>query len=401
MSTLRRGYWTRNLDTRLGLEQLKFRNVKVQKAFTRVTMKLQYLQGRIQVLEENSLPLHEAQEEIIKDLEDMADQMDGLKQELDQNMKQMDEQMAEEKEQTTIEIRGLTERIQKMEEELKTLRTSNTTMEKEIKSLSVKVSTGSGSEQDDDDYEVQYDDEGNRIERPPKKTTKRSSIHDHHEHIVGSVGSRRLSIARSVTDGSTNGGAMQMVESPVPMPQQLHRGSVGSVHSQGHTRTMSLNSQPPPSPSRTFTGGFSASYSPTITHASALPEGGAFPNGSRPHSVAYPGTSSSGSNNPPRPLTMDSNQLYRFHPVTNQFIPLSPSAVPAGTSYPGMGAPPAAPAAPALDPKKYVSRDDFEYMQAEVDTLRLNNDRLEGMIRELTMRFNTSSMGNKGQFYPG
>ncbi|KAG0225356.1 hypothetical protein BGX31_007679 [Mortierella sp. GBA43] len=348
MSTLRRGYWTRNLDTRLGLEQLKFRNVKVQKAFTRVTMKLQYLQGRIQVLEENSLPLHEAQEEIIKDLEDMADQMDGLKQELDQNMKQMDEQMAEEKEQTTIEIRGLTERIQKMEEELKTLRTSNTTMEKEIKSLSVKVSTGSGSEQDDDDYEVQYDDEGNRIERPPKKTTKRSSIHDHHEHIVGSVGSRRLSIARSVTDGSTNGGAMQMVESPVPMPQQLHRGSVGSVHSQGHTRTIS-----------------------------------------------------SGSNNPPRPLTMDSNQLYRFHPVTNQFIPLSPSAVPAGTSYPGMGAPPAAPAAPALDPKKYVSRDDFEYMQAEVDTLRLNNDRLEGMIRELTMRFNTSSMGNKGQFYPG
>jgi hypothetical protein len=121
----RRGYWTRNLDTRLGLEQLRFRNVKVQKAFTRVSMKLQYLQGRILQLEENGVQMHEVQEEIHKDLEDMADQMDALRQDLDQGLKQLDEQVSEEKEQTTLEIRGLMERIQKMEEELKTLKTSN------------------------------------------------------------------------------------------------------------------------------------------------------------------------------------------------------------------------------------------------------------------------------------
>lgn len=258
-------------------------------------------------------------------------------------------------------------------------------------------------QEEDDEYETQYDEDGNRIEKPPKKTRKRSSVHEHQEHQQHGVaisGSRRLSIARAPVDPSMNGGPMHMVESPVPMPQQLHRGSVGSVHSQGHTRTLSLTSQPPPSPSRTFTGAFSSSYSPTITHASVLPEGG-FPNGARPHSIAFSGSSNGA--NPPRSLTMDSNQLYRFHSVTNQFIPLSPSAVPTGTGFPGMGGAAGAGAgasAPAVDTKKFVTRDDFEYMQAEVDTLRHNNDRLEGLVRELTMRLNTLTSG-MGQFYPG
>ncbi|KAF9349665.1 hypothetical protein BGX34_001669 [Mortierella sp. NVP85] len=398
-----RGYWTRNLDTRLGLEQLRFRNVKVQKAFTRVSMKLQYLQGRILQLEENGGQINEVQEEIHKDLEDMADQMDALRQDLDQGLKQLDEQVSEEKEQTTIEIRGLTEKIQKLEEELKTLKTSNASMEKQVKSLVAERNSHGDDRSDpdeDDEYEVQYDEDGNRIEKPPKRSKKRSSIHEHQEqHGVAISGSRRLSIARAPVDPSMNGGPMHMVESPVPMPQQLHRGSVGSVHSQGHTRTLSLTSQPPPSPSRTFTGAFSSSYSPTITHASALPEGGGFPNGARPHSIAFGG--SNNGTNPPRSLTMDSNQLYRYHPGTNQLIPLSPSAVPTGTGFPGMGGAGAgAGAAAAVDTKKFVTRDDFEYMQAEVDALRLNNDRLEGLVRELTMRLNTLTTG-MGQFYPG
>ncbi|KAI7828631.1 hypothetical protein BC939DRAFT_61927 [Gamsiella multidivaricata] len=121
-----RGYRTRNLDTRLGVEQLRFRNLKIQKAFGRVSIKLQYLQGRILALEENSLPMHEAQEEIHKELEDMADQMDVLKQDLEQGLKQLDEQVSEEREQTTIELRALTDRIQRLEDELKSVRSSNT-----------------------------------------------------------------------------------------------------------------------------------------------------------------------------------------------------------------------------------------------------------------------------------
>ena len=120
-----RGYRTRNLDTRLGVEQLRFRNLKIQKAFGRVSIKLQYLQGRILALEENSLPLHEAQELIHKEIEDMADQIDGLKQDLEQGFKQLDEQVSEEKEQTTIELRTLTERIKKLEAEVSTIRSSN------------------------------------------------------------------------------------------------------------------------------------------------------------------------------------------------------------------------------------------------------------------------------------
>ncbi|KAF9939272.1 hypothetical protein BGZ65_011035 [Modicella reniformis] len=394
-----RGYWTRNLDTRLGLEQLRFRNVKVQKAFGRVSIKLQYLQGRILALEENSLPMHEAQEEVHKDLEEMADQMDALRQDLEQGLKQLDEQVSEEKEQTTIELRGLTERIQKLEEELKSVRSSNTNIEKQVKSLTLELpantntDTGKSDQEEDDDYEVQYDEDGNRIEKPPKKTCKRSSVHEQHQEQSGGSGARRTSTGRIVIEIGANGAPMQMVESPVPMPQQLHRGSVGSIHSQGHTRTLSLNSQPPPSPSQAFPRSFSASYSPTITNASVLPEGGSFPNGSRPHSIAYSGASSSG-NNPPRSLTMDSNQLYRFHPVTNQFVPLSPSAAPTnatGSSFPGTS---------SAGTKNYVTVDDFEYMQAEVDTLRVNNDRLEGAVRELTIRLN-SLASNMGQFYPG
>ena len=123
---IRRGYRTRILDTRLGVEQLRFRNLKVQKAFGRVSIKLQYLQGRILSLEENSVPLHEAQELINKEIEDMADQVDGLKQDVEQGLKQFDEQMCEEKEQTTIEIKALSDRIQKLEEEIGSIRNSNT-----------------------------------------------------------------------------------------------------------------------------------------------------------------------------------------------------------------------------------------------------------------------------------
>lgn len=89
---------------------------------------------------------------------------------------------------------------------------------------------------------------------------------------------------------------------------------------------------------------------------------------------------------------MDSNQLFRFHAAANQYIPISPST-----------GPPAAAAFPpgVQDGKKYVSMDDFEYMQAEVDTLRLNNDRLEGMVRELTLRLNSLTSGPGQPYYSG
>jgi hypothetical protein len=95
---------------------------------------------------------------------------------------------------------------------------------------------------------------------------------------------------------------------------------------------------------------------------------------------------------PNRPLTMDPNQLFRFHAAANQYIPISPST----------GSPAAAALPPGVqDGKKYVSMDDFEYMQAEVDTLRLNNDRLEGMIRELTLRLNSLSSGPGQPYFSG
>ncbi|KAF9933045.1 hypothetical protein FBU30_006721 [Linnemannia zychae] len=386
-----RGYRTRNLDTRLGVEQLRFRNLKIQKAFGRVSIKLQYLQGRILALEENSGPLHEAQEIIHKELEEMADQIDGLKLDLDQGLKQLDEQVSEEREQTTIEIRGLTERIQKLEEEIKAMRSVNSSIEKQVRTLTLELpgdSRGDKSEQeeeDDDDYEVQYDEDGNRIERPPKKTAKRVSVH--HEQPIA-PGSRRTSSTQPIMDTTVNGSPTQMVDSPMLMQQQPHRGSIGSIHSQGHARTLSLTSQPPISPNQPFPRAFPASYSPTMSNASAVPEGGAFSNGVRPHSIQFPGANNNNVNNhnAPRPLTMDPNQLFRFHPGANQYIPISPSVATLGAT------------AVPMDPKKYVSVDDFEYMQAEVDTLRLNNDRLEGMVRELTMRLNnlTSHIGFPG-----
>ncbi|KAG9327331.1 hypothetical protein KVV02_007107 [Mortierella alpina] len=402
-----RGYRTRNLDTRLGVEQLRFRNLKIQKAFGRVSIKLQYLQGRILALEENSLPLHEAQELIHKEIEDMADQIDGLKQDLEQGFKQLDEQVSEEKEQTTIELRTLTERIQKLEVEISTIRSSNSSIEKQVRTLTLELPSGDSlgankSEQEDEeeDYEVQYDDDGNRIERPPApKFAKRASL-------ANSVGSqRRSSSSRPIMDTTVTGSPTQMVESPAPLFQPQKRGSIGSIHSQqghghghGHARNLSMSSQPPPSPS--FPRAFPASYSPTIANASVpLPESGSgLPNGGRPHSVHYANTSSNSNGNsnnpgpPPRPLTMDSNQLFRFHQNTNQFIPISPSAASTlATAASGL---------PPTDSKKYVSMDDFEYMQAEVDTLRLNNDKLENMVRELTQRLN-SLTSNVGQFYPG
>ncbi|KAG0297384.1 hypothetical protein BGZ98_000617, partial [Dissophora globulifera] len=390
-----RGYRTRNLDTRLGVEQLRFRNLKIQKAFGRVSIKLQYLQGRILALEENSLPMHEAQEEIHKELEDMADQMDTMKQDLEQGLKQLDEQVSEEKEQTTIEVRGLTERIQKLEDELKSLRNSNTSIEKQVKSLSLGLpASDDKSEQgdeEDEDYEVEYDEDGNRIDRPPKMLVKRGSVQSQHQDQAADAGSRRTSTVRPILDTSMSSSPTQIVESPVPMHLQ-HRGSIGSIQSLGHTRTLSLTSQPPPSPSQAFSRSFPASYSPTIGHASvAQADGGAFANGVRPHSIPYPGANNS-NNNPPRPMTMDASQLSRFHPAAGQFIPSPSSTAPGGTAgVPGMA---------PVEAKKYASMDDFEYMQAEVDTLRLNNDRLEGLVRELTMRLNTLT-ANMGQFYPG
>ncbi|KAK3847409.1 MAG: hypothetical protein J3R72DRAFT_164468 [Linnemannia gamsii] len=391
-----RGYRTRNLDTRLGVEQLRFRNLKIQKAFGRVSIKLQYLQGRILALEENSLPMHEAQEIIHKEIEDMADQIDGLKLDLDQGLKQLDEQVSEEREQTTIELRGLTDRIQKLEEEIKTMRNANSSIEKQVRTLTLELPKDSRADGDkseleddeDDDYEVQYDEDGNRIERPPKKTVKRTSVH--HEQ-PNAPGSRRTSNARPVMETTVNGSPTQMVDSPILMQQQQHRGSISSIHSQGHARTLSLTSQPPPSPNQAFPRAFPASYSPTMSNAATAPDGGAFANGQRPHSIQYPGANNSNANShgAPRPVTMDPNQLFRFHSSANQYIPVSPSSAAFGGA--------AAVAAP-IDPKKYVSVDDFEYMQAEVDTLRLNNDRLEGMVRELTMRLNslTSHIGFPG-----
>ncbi|KAG0200621.1 hypothetical protein BGX28_006353 [Mortierella sp. GBA30] len=394
-----RGYRTRNLDTRLGVEQLRFRNLKIQKAFGRVSIKLQYLQGRILALEENSLPMHEAQELIHKEIEDMADQIDGLKQDLEQGLKQLDEQVSEEKEQTTIELRTLTERIQKLEDEMKTIHSSNSSIEKQVRSLTLELPAGHSvdtekTDDDDEDYEVQYDEDGNRIEKTPvQRVVKRKSV-------ANSIGSqRRPSSSRLFTESALTTSPTQVVESPVPMYPPQKRGSIGSIHSQqghSHVRNLSMSSQPPPSPS--FSRAFPVSYSPTMANAVVpLPEGSALPNGNRPHSIHYPNTSNNNSA-PPRPLTMDANQLLRSHQNASQFIPISPSTasiVSAAASNVGgfSGLPPA-------DSKKYVSMDDFEYMQAEVDTLRLNNDRLEGMVRELTMRLN-SLTSNAGQFYPG
>ncbi|KAG0048858.1 hypothetical protein BGZ83_006256 [Gryganskiella cystojenkinii] len=392
-----RGYRTRNLDTRLGVEQLRFRNLKVQKAFGRVSIKLQYLQGRILSLEENSVPLHEAQELINKEIEDMADQIDGLKQDVEQGLKQLDEQMCEEREQTTIEMKALTDRIQKLEEEMSLIRNSNNKMEKRVKTLSLEVparvleTDASGQDDDDDDddeYEVQYDEDGNRIEKAPTgRHRRRESLLDQQRRQAAEAVSRRSSQPQPITDAAISGSPTQLVESPIPMPQQQHRGSVSSVHSQGTSRRRSVSSQSA-SPSQAFPRAFPASFSPTLSNAQPLQEnGGAFAAGVRPHSIAYPSTSngSTSNGNPPRPLTMDPDQLFRFHQNANQYIPVSPSSASAGvTSYPGL---PAVQQQP-VDPKKYVSTDDFEYMQAEVDTLRINNDRLEGMVRELTMRLN-------------
>ncbi|KAF9133627.1 hypothetical protein BGW39_009355 [Mortierella sp. 14UC] len=385
-----RGYRTRNLDTRLGVEQLRFRNLKIQKAFGRVSIKLQYLQGRILALEENSLPMHEAQEIIHKEIEDMADQIDGLKQDLDQGLKQLDEQVSEEREQTTIELRGLTDRIQKLEEEIKTIRNTNSSIEKQVRTLTLGLPSdsradGDKSEQEDDeddDYEVQYDEDGNRIERPPKKVVKRTSVH--HDQSSATE-TRRTSNTRPVMETTVNGSPTQMVDSPILMQQQQHRGSTSSIHSQGHARTLSLTSQPPPSPNQAFPRAFPASYSPTISNAATASDGGAFANGARPHSIQYPGANNSNAN---------SHDPSRWTPTSSsastQYIPVSPSSAALAGA--------AAAAAVPIDLKKYVSMDDFEYMQAEVDTLRLNNDRLEGMVRELTMRLNslTSHIGFPG-----
>lgn len=265
-------------------------------------------------------------------------------------------------------------------------------IERRVKSLSLEVpgaNLGTDvSEQDDDDddeYEVQYDEDGNRIEKAPSKRHKRrESLLDQQRRQAAEAGSRRSSLAHPTVDSTVSGSPTQLLESPTPMQQQQqqHRGSVSSIHSQGTSRprSMSGHSQSASSPGQAFPRAFPASFSPTFSHAQALPENGSFSAGVRPHSIAYPGANSSG-NNPPRPLTMDPNQLFRFHQNANQYIPVSPSTTSAGaTSYPGLQTNP--------DPKKYVSMDDFEYMQAEVDSLRINNDRLEGMVRELTLRLN-------------
>jgi len=262
-------------------------------------------------------------------------------------------------------------------------------IERRVKSLSLKVPGAlqetDVSEQDDDDddeYEVQYDEDGNRIEKAPTRRTKRrESLLDQQRRQEAEAGSRRSSQVHPIIDSTVSSSPTPLVESPTSMQQQQqqHRGSVSSVHSQGAPRPRSISSHSQPSPGQTFPRSFPASFSPTFSNAQAVPENGAFPAGVRPHSIPYPGASNS-SNNPPRPLTMDPNQMFRFHPSANQYIPVSPSSASAGaTSYPGL---------PTPDPQKYVSMDDFEYMQAEVDSLRINNDRLEGMVHELTRRLN-------------
>ncbi|KFH67925.1 hypothetical protein MVEG_06656 [Podila verticillata NRRL 6337] len=378
-----RGYRTRTLDTRLGVEQLRFRNLKIQKAFGRVSIKLQYLQGRILGLEENSLPLHEAQELIHKEIEDMADQIDLLKQDLEQGLKQLDEQVSEEREQTTIELRGLTERILKLENELGIVKTTNTKIEQQVRTLTLDASD---SDEEDEDYEVQYDEDGNRIE---KIKSQKSSM-------ALNAGSRRTSGVVTALDTTLGHSPSPMVDSPIPMQMPPHRGSMSSIHSQpnNQARSHSISSQPS-SPTQNFPKAFPASYSPTISNSASVPEGGMSMNG-RPHSMYQHGSGQHHQQQqqqpPSRPLTMDSNQLFRFHAAANQYIPISPST----------GSPAAAAFPPGVqDGKKYVSMDDFEYMQAEVDTLRLNNDRLEGMVRELTLRLNSLTSGPGQPYYSG
>ncbi|KAF9420183.1 hypothetical protein BGZ94_009205 [Podila epigama] len=382
-------------------------NLKIQKAFGRVSIKLQYLQGRILALEENSLPLHEAQELLHKEMEDMADQIDVLKQDLEQGLKQLDEQVSEEREQTTIELRGLTERIQKLEEELRIVKTSNTKVEKQVRALTFgHDESGSEDEEEDEDYEVQYDEDGNRIERVK---SKRSSM------ALQNAGSRRTSGVQQTSSASEatlvsgmhgSNNPLPMVDSPIPMHVQAHRGSVGSIHSHGagvnmtHGRSHSISSQPS-SPTQNFPKAFPASYSPTMANATSVPENVVAGMNGRPHSMygGQPQQALQQQGQSGRPLTMDANQLFRFHAAANQYIPVSPSTVTGG--FPPSAGAAAAAAATENNAKKYVSADDFEYMQAEVDTLRINNDRLEGLVRELTLRLNSLTSVGPGQYFSG
>ncbi|KAF9578384.1 hypothetical protein BGW38_005840, partial [Lunasporangiospora selenospora] len=292
-----RGYYARNLDTRLGVEQLRFRNVKVQKAFGKMLMKIQYLQTRVLALVESNGPMQETQDQMQKEIENMGDQLDAMKQDLEQGFKILDEQMAEEKEQTTIELRTLTDRIQKMEEDLATIRKSNTSLEKQVQSLTSEESFGArgndqgeDDEDEDEDYEVQYDEDGNRIEKKPK--------------MIRPVSSRRTSHAHPES-ANDEGSPVQLVESPIPMQQPHHRGSISSVHSQ--PRPHSMTSQPS-SPTQGFPRSFPASYSPTTATAPAVSEGAnMFTNGMRPHSMAFVGPNgvNTGNHTATRSMTID------------------------------------------------------------------------------------------------
>ncbi|KAF9972803.1 hypothetical protein BGZ73_004008 [Actinomortierella ambigua] len=426
-----RGYYTRNLDTRLGVKQLQFRNVKVQKAFARVSLKLQYLQGRIATLEESYPVLQDAQDGLTKDFDDLSDEVDKFRKDFEQGLKQMDEQAAEERELMTLELKAMTDRVKKLEDDLAKAHTNQANTELQVTKLQATVARltasgyptaeredmdngvmedfeGNGGDEDehDDDYEVQYDEEGNRIERPKKPATRRSSNHNIAARPSSSLSARRESLdPRTVTRrASSIHGAMAHAgghhpssysesDSPIPAQSLLHRGSVSSIHS--HHSNGGPSGPPPPHPARQNSmpataarpivapsipgspdqvlprGAFPSSYSPTIAHAQAHPR-----SHSRQGSVQFAASTTDANSS----FSGSSSTHHHHHPLHN------PHRHSMMAAFPPTGA--TQQAMMMADTKKFASQDDFEYMQAEVDTLRVNNDKLEAMVRDLTAKVN-------------
>ncbi|KAG0240788.1 hypothetical protein BGW41_006646 [Actinomortierella wolfii] len=395
IQSLWRGYYTRNLDTRLSVRQLQFRNLKVQKAFGRVSLKLQYLQGRIATLEESYPVLQDAQDALTKDFDDLSDEVDKLRNDFEQGMKQMDEQAAEERELMTLELKAMTDRVKKLEDDLAKAHSNQANTESQVIKLQKTIARltknghvdlheehrgddgahfediDGGSVEDngdeDDEDEVRYDEEGNRIERPVKTPTRRPSNNSVPARPNSSLGAN-------------------------PAQSMLHRGSVSSLHS--HHSSSGTGVHPPPHATRQNSmpltaarpistssvpgspdqvmprGAFPSSYSPTIANAQLHPR-----SHSRQGSVQF-STSMTDANSS---FTGSGGGQHHHHPLHSTQRHSMMAAFPPTHSAATMV---------TMDGKKFASQDDFEYMQAEVDTLRINNDKLESIVRELTAKVN-------------
>ncbi|KAG0235754.1 hypothetical protein BGW42_004804 [Actinomortierella wolfii] len=374
---------------------LQFRNLKVQKAFGRVSLKLQYLQGRIATLEESYPVLQDAQDALTKDFDDLSDEVDKLRNDFEQGMKQMDEQAAEERELMTLELKAMTDRVKKLEDDLAKAHSNQANTESQVIKLQKTIArlTKNGhvdlheehrgddganfedidggsvedNDDEDDEDEVRYDEEGNRIERPVKTPTRRPSNNSVPARPNSSLGAN-------------------------PAQSMLHRGSVSSLHS--HHSSSGTGVHPPPHATRQNSmpltaarpistssvpgspdqvmprGAFPSSYSPTIANAQLHPR-----SHSRQGSVQF-STSMTDANSS---FTGSSGGQHHHHPLHSTQRHSMMAAFPPTHSAATMV---------TMDGKKFASQDDFEYMQAEVDTLRINNDKLESIVRELTAKVN-------------